>query len=75
MIHVFLLLVYLGVEDDRRQVSNTMYFESIIDCNYFAAEIAKRFGSYGSLDGIDPRDRVIAYCVPQQVAKGSVEIY
>lgn len=75
MIHVFLLLVYLGVGDDRQQISNTMHFESIIDCNYFAAEIAKRFGSYRSLDGIDPRDRVIAYCVPKQVAKGSVEIY
>jgi hypothetical protein len=52
-----------------------MYFESIIDCNYFASEVAKRFGSYGSLAGIDPKDRVTAYCVPQHVEKGSVEIY
>ena len=63
MIHVFLLLVYLGVGDDRRQVSNTMYFESIIDCNYFAAQVAKRCGNYGSLDGIDMKERVTVYFV------------
>lgn len=75
MIHVFLLMVYLGVGDDRRLVSNDMYFRSILDCNFFAGEIAKRFGSYGSLDGIDPRDRVTAYCIPNYVTDGSVEIY
>ncbi len=68
MIHVFLLLVS-GVGDDRRQVSNTMYFESIIDCNYFASEVAKRFGSYGSLAGIDPKDRRMSSLPVQHLKK------
>jgi len=75
MTHVFLLLVYIGVGDGRQLASNDLYFKSISECNWFASQVAKRFGSYGSLDGIDPKDRVTAYCVPQYVTDGSVRVY
>lgn len=75
MIHVFLLMVYLGVGDDRRLVSENMYFRSVTDCNFFASQITKRYGNYSYKDYIDPRDRVTAYCVPKYLKKGSVEIY
>ena len=75
MEHVFLLLVYLGLGDDRRLVSGDMYFRSITDCNYFASEASKRWGSYGSIDWIDPRDRVTAYCLPKYLRKGDIEVY
>jgi len=75
MIHVFLLMVYLGVGDDRRLVSNDMYFRSVIDCNFYAAEISKRYGSHTSLDAIDRRDRVTAYCLPKYMPEGAVNVY
>ena len=75
MIHVFLLMVYLGVGDDRRLVSNTMYFHSVTECNFFASQVAKRYGNYVYKDYLDTRDRVTAYCLPKYVKKGSVEVY
>ena len=47
MIHVFLLLVYLGSGDDRKLVSGDMYFRNINTCNYFASRLAKKYGNYG----------------------------
>jgi hypothetical protein len=73
MEHVFLLLVYLG--DPRTLVSGDMHFEDINRCNYFASQIAKRYGNYHYSDYIPPQDRVTAYCVPRFVAIGSVEVY
>lgn len=75
MMHVFLLLVYLGTGEDRRLVSGDAYFASITTCNYFAAQVSKRYGNYGSVDWVDPRDRVTAYCVPKYLKKGSIEVY
>lgn len=75
MIHVFLLMVYLGTGDDRRLISNDMYFRSLLDCNFFASELAKRYGNYYSIDRMDPRDRVTAYCIPKYIKDKSVEIY
>jgi len=75
MIHVFLLMVYLGTGDDRRLVSNDMYFASIIDCNYYASQVSKRYGNYRSLDYLNPKDRVTAYCVPKHIQEGSVKVY
>ena len=75
MMHVFLLMVYLGVGDDRKLVSGDMYFESITRCNYFAKELAKRYGNFGGARGLDKRDRATAYCVPKFIKIGSVEVY
>jgi len=75
MEHVFLLLVYLGIRDDRNLVSNDMYFRSITECNFFAAEIAKRYGTHTSLDAIDGRDRATVYCIPKLIDPNSVKVY
>lgn len=75
MAHVFLLMVYLGVGEARELISADMHFESITRCNYFAQELSKRYGNYGSIEAIDKRDKAIAYCVPKLVEIGSVEIY
>ena len=63
-------MVYIGTGDDRRLMSADMHFMSVTECNYFAAEVSKRYGNY-----LDPKDRVTAYCVPKYVEKGSVEVY
>ena len=73
--HVFLLLVYLGVGDDRVLVSNDMYFKSILDCNFFASEVSKRYGNYQYSDWIDNRDKVTAYCIPKYINPSTVEVY
>jgi|TARA_A100001391_G_scaffold190632_1_gene163313 hypothetical protein len=68
-------MVYLGTGDDRRLMSADMYFRSVTECNYFAAEVSKRYGNYRHRDYLDPKDRVTAYCVPKYIEEGSVEIY
>jgi hypothetical protein len=73
--HVFLLLVYLGVGDDRVLISNDMYFRSILNCNFYASEVSKRYGNFQYHDWMDNRDRVTAYCVPKYIKSGSVEVY
>lgn len=75
MIHVFLLLVYLGTGDERQLISGDMYFRDLNDCNWYAANLSKRFGSYRYSDKMDPRDRVTAYCVPKTVSPQSQKIY
>lgn len=75
MIHVFLLLVYLGTGESRKLTSGDMYFRSIDDCNYFASQVSKRYGNYQYYSGIDPKDRVTAYCVPKYIKEDSVRIY
>lgn len=75
MTHAFLLLVYLGVGDYRQLISETMYFRSVTECNFFASELSKRFGNYRYYSFVDSRDKVTAYCVPRLVDESSVEIY
>ena len=75
MQHVFLLLVYLGTGDTRQLVSNDMYFRDVTECNYFASELAKRYGNYRYYSYIDPKDRVTSYCVPKYVDPKNVRIY
>jgi hypothetical protein len=75
MIHVFLLMVYLGTGDSRKLISNDMYFRSVTDCNFYAKELTKRYGNYQSIDRMDSRDRVTAYCVPKYIKKDSIEVY
>jgi len=75
MQHVFLLLVYLGTGDTRQLISNDMYFKDVTECNYFASELAKRYGNYRYYSYLDPKDRVTAYCVPKYVNPNNVRIY
>jgi hypothetical protein len=75
MIHVFLLMVYLGAGDERRLISNDMYFADIVRCNFFAKEVSKRYGNYQDIQSMDARDKVTAYCVPKLVKEGSVTVY
>jgi len=75
MIHAFLLMAYLGTGDSRALISNDMYFYSIDKCNYFASQLAKRYGNYVSSQFTDPKDRVTVYCIPKRVDPRSVEVY
>lgn len=76
MIHVFLLMFYLGTGDDRKLMSADMYFRDINECNYFAEKLAKRYGNYQYIEYMDARDRATVYCIPKYVDKGSgVKIY
>lgn len=76
LVHVFLLQLYLGTGDTRKLISNDMYFRSVVECNYFAQQLGKRYGNYQYIDYMDPRDRATAYCVPRYLQEGSgVKIY
>jgi|TARA_R100000482_G_scaffold25382_1_gene7772 hypothetical protein len=57
MIHVFLLFVYVGVGEDKRLVSNDMYFRSVDDCVYYAQRLHKQ------------GQKITAYCLPKLVDK------
>ena len=73
--HVFLLMVYLGTGDERKLVSNNMYFRSIDRCNYFASQVSKRYGNFKYNSYLDPKDRVTAYCLPKYINTENMEIY
>ena len=75
MMHVFLLMVYLGTGDERKLVSNNMYFRSIDRCNYFASQVSKRYGNFKYNSYLDPKDRVTAYCLPKYINTKNIEIY
>ena len=73
MIHAFLLMVYLGIGEDRKLISNDMYFRDVRTCNFFAKELSKRYSTYSAMD---KRDRATAYCVPKYIKEGGrLEIY
>jgi len=76
-IHVFLLTVYLGTGDERRLTSGDMYFYNIDECNYFAKRVSQQYGNYGSIDWMDNRDKVTAYCLPKYISKNKkgINIY
>ena len=75
MVHVFLLLVYLGTGDTRQLVSGDMYFYSATECDRFAVYASRRRGNYSYSYLMDKRDRVTAYCVPKLIEEGSVKVY
>lgn len=60
--HAFLLTVWVGVGDDKRKVSDDMYFESIDRCTYFA----RRIHAQGQ--------NVTALCLPVRVGPDQ-EVY
>ena len=75
MMHVFLLMVYLGTGDERKLVSNNMYFYSIDRCNYFASQVSKRYGNFKYNSDLHPKDRVTSYCLPKYINTKNIEIY
>jgi len=58
-VYTFVLIVYLGI--DRERIEDTMVFNTIEHCNYYANQIIKRYSTHG----IAPEDRAIAYCLPK----------
>jgi hypothetical protein len=57
--YYFVLMVYLG--SPRELIEDTMVFNNIEHCNYYAREITRRYSTHG----IAPQDRVVAYCLPK----------
>ena len=51
-----------------------MYFRSVVECNYFASQVTKRYGNYGSISGVPAEHKATAYCKPVMVA-ASKELY
>jgi len=66
MIQVFALVLYIGVGDDRQKVEETLYFDSISQCNATAQEVAKRWGHWRL------QDQATSYCVPASVPEGTM---
>ena len=76
MMDVFLLLVYLGVGEDRRmEKQQDAFFRDLTECNFFARNLSKRYGTHRDMRYIDKRDRVTAYCVPKRVDPNRVRVY
>jgi hypothetical protein len=57
MMHVFLLFVFLGTGEDKRMVSNDMYFRDLNECVWYAQQLHKQGTT------------VTAYCLPKLVDK------
>ena len=55
MIHAFLLFVWVGIGEDRRLVSNDMYFRDLNECVFFAQKLHKQ------------GQNITAYCLPKLV--------
>ena len=63
MTHVFLLFVFVGIGDDKKLISNDMYFKDLNECVWYAQTLHKQ----GNL--------LTAYCVPKFITEGNVKVY
>lgn len=52
ILHAFLLTVWLGVGEDKRKVSDDMFFRSVDECVYFSQRLHKQ------------GQNITAYCLP-----------
>jgi len=75
MLTVFLLVMFLGTGDERREVKTNLRFYSVTECNFFARELARRYGNYQTIERMDHRDRVTTYCVPQEIDPDELRVY
>jgi hypothetical protein len=75
MIHVFVLLLFIGQGDGKQLVSGDMYFYDIKDCNWYAAQLVKRYGNYKYNHRIPQNLKATAYCEPRYIQKDSLEVY
>ena len=63
MIHAFLLFVYVGIGEDRRLVSNDLYFRDLNEFVWYAQKLHKQ------------GKRITAFCLPKLVTEGQQKIY
>jgi hypothetical protein len=61
--HVFVLLVFIGIGEEKRLESNDLFFRDLKECVWYAQTLHKQ----GNL--------VTAYCLPRYVNPGNVRIY
>ena len=52
-----------------------MYFYDIERCNYFAAQLTKRYGNYKYLNHVPAEHKATAYCKPVYVNTEGMIIY
>ena len=62
MHHAFLLFVFLGLGDDKRLVSNDLYFRDLRECKWYAQKLHEQGRT------------VTAYCLPKLV-NDKVRVY
>jgi hypothetical protein len=70
VVHVFALVLYIGIADDRKLVSDDMLFRKLETCTYFAKAIVGRWGYHSN-----PKDFGVVYCVPRLVDPDKARIY
>jgi len=63
MTHAFLLFVFLGVGEERRLVSNDLYFRDLSECVWYAQTIHKQ------------GNQITSYCLPKLVNPEQVRLY
>jgi hypothetical protein len=63
MIHAFLLFVFIGIGEDKKLVSNDLYFKDLNDCLWYAQKLHKQ----GS--------EITSYCLPRSIDSGTVRVY
>ena len=63
MTHAFLLFVFLGVGEERRLVSNDLYFRDLNECVWYAQTIHKQ------------GNQITSYCLPKLVNPEQVRLY
>ena len=62
MTHIFVLVIWLGIGEDRKIISDDIEFANLQHCIAYARLIVMRFG-YET-----PKDRALAYCIPKRIA-------
>jgi hypothetical protein len=63
MIHAFLLFVFIGIGEDKKLVSNDLYFKDLNDCLWYAQKLHKQ----GS--------EITSYCLSRSIDSGTVRVY
>ena len=71
----FVLIMYQGVGDARREVVTNLVFHSVVDCQWYAKQLARQHGNYKYVDLVDPRDRITTYCVPRAVDPSKTKVF
>jgi len=67
-------MMFLGAGEERRQVDTYMRFYDLKECLYYAENLAKRYGNH-DYNFVMSQDRVILYCVPEEVNPELVRVY
>ncbi len=65
MIKVFMLILFIGIGESRYKVEETLYFDSVVQCNATAQELSKRWGYWSA------KDQATVYCIPASVPEGT----